>query len=440
MHNLQNFVIRSDDLNSLTAFIIIRMELKQKHIILLVEPNFPIPSKSKNHKNFLPIGLLKLHDYYKSENHKVKLIRGNKNKREIGTRFKPDKIMITSLFTYWSKYVKDCVEHYRKLFPNAEIEVGGIYASLQPKHCKTYTKCDKVHIGVNKRAEKYTERHRLNYAILSNSHPIDYQIIHASRGCPKRCSFCGVWKVEKKVTSKKSILNEICSNKLIFYDNNILANPYIDKILKEISEYKFNNKCVICESQSGFDGRILIEKPHLAKLIKDARFISPRIAWDHGYKEWRNIKKQIDILVNAGYKSNDIFIFMLYNWDMPFIEMERKRIKCWKWKVQISDCRYRPLTQYFDKYKLKSSDVKENYHIHNNWRDEEIKQFRKNVRRHNICVRQELNYYSRSLELKSIDKKLTYKLRSNSIKDARKILNDLWDPDEKTSPEVKLFT
>ena len=30
--------------------------------ILLVEPAFPIPPKSKNHKDFLPIGLLKLAD------------------------------------------------------------------------------------------------------------------------------------------------------------------------------------------------------------------------------------------------------------------------------------------------------------------------------------------------------------------------------------------
>ena len=28
--------------------------------VLLVEPNFPIPAKSRNHKNFLPIGLLKI--------------------------------------------------------------------------------------------------------------------------------------------------------------------------------------------------------------------------------------------------------------------------------------------------------------------------------------------------------------------------------------------
>lgn len=43
--------------------------------VLLVEPNFPIPSKSRNHKNFLPIGLLKIAGYFKSKSVEVKLIR-----------------------------------------------------------------------------------------------------------------------------------------------------------------------------------------------------------------------------------------------------------------------------------------------------------------------------------------------------------------------------
>ena len=45
------------------------------HSVLLVEPNFPIPSKSRNHKNFLPIGLLKIAAYLRTKSIRVKLIR-----------------------------------------------------------------------------------------------------------------------------------------------------------------------------------------------------------------------------------------------------------------------------------------------------------------------------------------------------------------------------
>ena len=307
--------------------------------ILLVEPEFPIPRKSKNHKNFLPIGLLKLYDFYMSQEHRPKLIRGNKSRQEIGTRFKPKRIMITSLFTYWSKHVKDSVNHYRKLFPEAKITVGGIYASLMPKHCKKYTGCDEVFIGIHKEAERYAKNNTLTYSALSNPHPIDYQIIHASRGCFRKCSFCGTWKIEPDITFKRSIKGEICKKKLIFYDNNLLTNPFIENILYEIISEREKGNFIRCESQSGFDGRILLKKKHLAKLLKQAGFDYPRIAWDGKYSEHPKIDRQLDILKNAGFCSRETYVFMLYNWLIPFEEMERKRIKCWGWKVQIADCR-----------------------------------------------------------------------------------------------------
>ncbi|MBQ7928615.1 MAG: Fe-S oxidoreductase, partial [Methanobrevibacter sp.] len=43
--------------------------------VLLVEPNFPIPAKSRNHKNFLPIGLLKIAAYLRTKDIDVRLIR-----------------------------------------------------------------------------------------------------------------------------------------------------------------------------------------------------------------------------------------------------------------------------------------------------------------------------------------------------------------------------
>ena len=101
--------------------------------VLLVEPSFPYPTKSKNraneiHKNFVPIGLLKLGSLYKSQGASVKLVRGNQHKRKF-RYFEPSLILVTSIFTYWSKYVWDTIEYYRILFPKAEIVLGGIYAT-----------------------------------------------------------------------------------------------------------------------------------------------------------------------------------------------------------------------------------------------------------------------------------------------------------------------
>jgi hypothetical protein len=405
--------------------------------ILLVDPEFPIPSKSKNHKDFLPISLLKIACYYISKGDKVAIVRGNLTKKELKRKMnfrKPDWISIRSLFTYWSEHVKKTVQHYKMLFSDVKIKVGGIYATLMPQHCKKYTGCDEIVKGVIPQVEKYTKNIKLNYNLLSNPHPLDYQIIHSSRGCSRKCPFCGTWKIEPKFIPKKSIKNEICSNKLIFYDNNLLVNPFIKNIFNEVANMKYDGEPIVCESQSGFDGRLLT--PEIAKLIKKARFQNVRIAWDWRYSQWREIKKQLKKLIDAGYNSKDLYVFMLYNWDIPFKEMEKKRIKCWQWKVQIADCRYRPLDQTFDNYNPRKKQTKEDYYIHDDWTDEEVKQFRKNVRRQNICIRLNLRFYSALLERKRISKRLYKKLRSMPITQVKKRVHDIWVPDKISIPKI----
>ncbi len=381
--------------------------------ILLVEPDFPIPPKSKNHRDFLPIGLLKMASYHRKRGDRVKLVRGN----DYFPYYKPKQIKITSLFTYWSDYVWDSVKFYQVHYPKAKIIVGGIYASLMPEHCKK-SGCDKVFVGIHKHAEKCEPAYDLV--------DVDYQIIHTTRGCIRRCKFCGTWKIEPKFNYKKSIKDEICSNRIIYYDNNLLANPHINDIMEELSQASHNGRAVYSESQCGIDGRLLTQD--LADLLKKSRFINPRIAWDHGYSDYNTIKGQLNILVNAGYRMNDLYVFMVYNWDIPFKEMEKKRLKCWEWGVQIADCRYRPLDQTFDHYDTKKEQTNKNYYIHPKWTDREIKQFRRNVRKLNICVRQKLIFYSRTLENKKVSKKEYRNIMKLSKNEIKKRLPDAWFP------------
>jgi hypothetical protein len=407
--------------------------------ILLVEPDFPIPPKSKNHRNFLPIGLLKLASYHRYLGDKVKLVRGN----EYLPRFNPDHIKITSLFTYWSKYVCESVNYYKERYPKAKIIVGGIYASLMPDHCKKSTGCDEVYKGVKEEAEKFAPA----YDLIKNSNPasIDYQIIHASRGCKRRCKFCGTWKIEPEFVPKKSIKKEVKYRKIVFYDNNFLANPYVEDILDELAKMKRSHNILWCESQSGFDGRQLMDKPYLGEMIKKAAFRYPRIAWDWRYQEYPKIKKQINILRKAGYQPKEIFVFMLYNWDIPFKEMEKKRKKCWIWEVQIADCRYRPLDQTFDNYDSRKIDqTNDDYYIHKNadWTDALVKQFRKNVRRQNICVRHGFPFYSKDFEHKIIRKKImkvTKEMKTNEEKVQYLTKQNIshWFPGKITYPKKK---
>lgn len=365
--------------------------------ILLVEPDFPILNKSKNHSNFLPIGLLKLATFYRTQKCNIQLMRGNKS-----VDFYPQKIFITSLFTYWSSYVKQSVVFYKNLYPNSRIIVGGIYATLMPEHCKAYTGCDEVFIGQHDEAEKLYPAYDLV--------DVKYQIIHGMRGCSRKCPFCGIWKIEDlSFKNSLQISREICKNKIIFYDNNILINPDIKNILSMLASTIYKGRPVKCECQSGFDGRILAKKPELAILLKKARFENIRLAWDFSFEQYSEVENWISILEDAGFRRKEMFIFMVYNWSFDYSELEAKRMKCFEWGIQIADCRFRPLDQTFDNYNSHVKNQTNNdYYIHSNWTDSLIRKFRADVRKHNICLRYNIDWdnYDRKSEKTNSKKRI----------------------------------
>jgi len=345
--------------------------------VLLVEPDFPIAAKSKNHSHFLPVGLLKIGSYHKQRGDRVKLVRGL---RSCG--FNPARVLITSLFTYWSKYVHDAAEFYHEAYPGTKIEIGGIYASLMPEDCKARSPFANVYRGLYRGGA--AEKVGVDYSLLPED--LDYQIVHTSRGCTRRCTFCGTWRIEPEFTCVDSVVPLIKKRKLVFYDNNLLANPNIDKILVELAEYR-NEKGhpLRCESQSGFDLNLLTAER--AKMLKEAHFVSPRIAWDGPYKTWPKVGKAVDVLESAGYKRENIYIFMIYNYVIPYDEMKKKLEACRRWGVRVIDCRYRPLNSTEDNYRPGNKIQRTGeYYVHKNWTDYQVRRFRCSVRRQNIAI------------------------------------------------------
>lgn len=127
---------------------------------------------------------------------------------------------------------------------------------------------------------------------------------------------------------------------------------------------------------------------------------------------------------------------MLYNWELPFGEMEQKRVQCWKWGVQIADCRYRPLTTLRDAYvPYRLDQGPEDYYIHTDcgWSDSLVKQFRRNVRDQNICVRHGFEFYSHAMETKALGSHIRDAIAlTSSVDDRMGIIRasgaDCWRP------------
>lgn len=361
--------------------------------VLLVEPGFPVPT-GRQRKTHLPVGLLKIGAYHRNQGDVVAL-------RRYPSRgpFTPDTLMITSLFTYWSAFVWEAVRHYRALYPKARIEVGGIYASLMPDHCKR-SGCDHVEVGLYRGG--IAEDVEPAYDLVD----VDFQIIHASRGCARHCGFCGAWRIEPKVTYRKSVTDLITKRRVLFYDNNLLANPHIDSILQELSEFRLpDGRTVRCESQCGFDARLLTSRR--ANGLKQARFRQPRIAWDGPYSGWPDLREAVGRLEDAGYSRRDIYIFMVYNHDVLYSEMKEKLEACRRWGVRVADCRFRPLDATSDGYRPGPKPQEDGaYYVHPGWTDAQVRRFRRNVRHQNIAIMLRLpqNRYVQGCEQRLVGK------------------------------------
>ena len=101
--------------------------------------------------------------------------------------------------------------------------------------------------------------------------------------------------------------------------------------------------------------------------------------------------------------------------------------------MQITYCRYRPLDSTIDinnPRKSKKGQTNKDYWINPNWTDNGVRQFRRNIRSHNICVRLGLDFHSRSLESKRIPKEKAREYRKMSYDEIKDILNDAWNPNE----------
>jgi len=191
------------------------------------------------------------------------------------------------------------------------------------------------------------------------------QWIRITEGCPNNCPFC-YEPQELKIFD----IPEIVRNKVKIMDMNLLCKPEAKEILKALGSKLANDKVVYYELTCGVDFRFLSQE--LANILKENRFKNIRIAWDFGFNLQKDIKKAIEKLLTAGYISKDITIFIICNWKIPYSENLKKLDLCKVWRVKVADCYYDGQT---------SPNI-----IPIHWKESEISDFRRKVRKHNQLV------------------------------------------------------
>jgi hypothetical protein len=207
---------------------------------------------------------------------------------------------------------------------------------------------------------------KVNYSLGAyNKYNDTEQWIRLSEGCPNQCPFCYEPR-EFKVFP----IPEIVRNQVKIMDMNLFAKPEALAIINELAEKRVNGKVVYYELVCGVDWRFLTQEQAYA--LKAARFDKIRLAWDFDFKLQLKIKDAIDKLFKAGYKPKKIMVFFICNWLIPYEENLRKLDLCKVWGVQAADC-------YYDNQL--SPNIIPIY-----WTSEQIKDFKRRVRKHNQLV------------------------------------------------------
>lgn len=263
--------------------------------ILLVEPQY--------YTKYPPLGLLKIASYHRSRGDKVQLVRGNIKHLDSD----PDKIYITSLFTYAWSPVHKAIDFYHKEYPSAKISVGGLYASIMPDRLRSTYPYVEVQVGLHEKADYFMP----SYDILTQVdkwRDWNSSIIFTTRGCIRTCPFCIVPKLEGKIRVVMSDITRYIHpshKQVILWDNNFLASPQWKKTLIDLKEVGLK-----VDFNQGLDARLMDEEK--AQLISELKTPIIRMAYDY-IDEKPAVEKAISLLTDAGVRKRNILFYTLFN-------------------------------------------------------------------------------------------------------------------------------
>ncbi len=197
------------------------------------------------------------------------------------------------------------------------------------------------------------------------------QWIRLSDGCPNNCPYCYA-PTEKKWYG----LPKIERKKVSILDMNLLC---FEEKAEETLKTLIDSKAQI-DLTCGFDYRFLT--PERAKLLRTAKIgyfdkkgnwhRRIRFAWDWGLDKTYKILDAKNMLLKAGFKPDQIMVFMLCNWQISMEVCEKKLDILKVWGCLVSDC-------WFDNQTRGKVQP-----IH--WTPSQIKQFSEKCRDHNILI------------------------------------------------------
>lgn len=298
--------------------------------VLLVEPAFPI--------KYPNLAIMKLSRKHQNDGHEVQYIKGN------DASLSPDIINISTTFTYYAEETINCINFYRANYPNAYIEVGGIFASIMPEYIKEKTTIT-PRVGCFDDLDALKPDYPLMTEIIRQTPYCkkweDFSFLFTTRGCPHKCGFCAVKTLEPvtKIIPNWKDLIDMDKKYIMLFDNNLTALPFTH--FKEVCDHLIKIKKTIF-FHNGFDVRLMTEEQ--MQLLAKIKWYPGglRVAFDNMSQDG-HFQKKVSRLLELGVSKSAILTFTLFNFNDTFDEAMYRCNESKKLGVRPYPCWFREL-------------------------------------------------------------------------------------------------
>jgi len=330
--------------------------------ILLIEPGY--------RNKYPPLGLMKIAQYHgpRGKGDHVRFIKGE-DRSVLSTAW--DRIYVTTLFSFEFARIAQSIDFALKVANGHadRVFVGGIAASLMHELFVAEPRWRGIRFiaglladspATSLQLDDYSEelysddRHGTaiedlipDYSILDQidyKYPVrDAYFAYASRGCIRKCSFCGVPKLEgaqRDTESLTAIVQGIdalygVKKDLVLMDNNVVASPRFQELIAEIRDLGFLPGAKLSRTgrvpvqrrvdfNQGVDARILCKSPMYLRELSSICIKPLRIAFDH-----LGLKGPYEKAIRYAheFELTELSNYMLYNFhDTPTDLFERMRL------------------------------------------------------------------------------------------------------------------
>ncbi|RWN59376.1 radical SAM protein [Mesorhizobium sp.] len=331
--------------------------------VLLIEPDY----KNK----YPPLGLMKIAQYHGSQGKRdrVRFIKGQ-DRSVLSEAW--DRVYVTTLFSFEYSKIAQTIDFALEVINGQadKVFVGGIAASLMHGRFLEERRWTGIRfikgllsdppaiaLQLDEFAEELYADDRFgkpiedlipDYTILDQ---IDYKyavrdayFAYTSRGCIRKCHFCGVPKLEGMQRDTGSLsdvvraIDQLYGPKkdLILMDNNVVASSRFKEIIAEIRDLGFVAGAKLqregmrvpvqrrVDFNQGVDARILCKDPMFLRELSSICLKPLRIAFDH-----LGVRKPYEQAVRYAHEFGltELSNYMLYNFhDNPTDLFERMRL------------------------------------------------------------------------------------------------------------------